>query len=58
MDLVERVGGDYTTVVGFPLKLVAHLLQSVGYPIPVNVKTCISASRSAVESIPGLIAKA
>lgn len=37
-NLVERVGGDYTTVVGFPLKLVAHLLQSVGYPISVNVE--------------------
>lgn len=37
-DLVERIDGDYTTVVGFPLKLVAHLLQSVGYPILVNVE--------------------
>lgn len=37
-ELVERIDGDYTTVVGIPLKLVAHLLQSVGYPIPVNVE--------------------
>lgn len=37
-DLVERIGGDYTTVVGFPLKLVAHLLRSVGYPILMNVE--------------------
>ncbi len=36
-DLVERIEGDYTTVVGLPLKLVAHLLQSVGYPIPFDV---------------------
>jgi septum formation protein len=37
-DLVERIAGDYTTVVGLPLKLVAHLLRSVGYPILVNVE--------------------
>lgn len=36
-DLVERIAGDYTTVVGLPLKLVAHLLRSVNYPILVNV---------------------
>ena len=37
-DLVERIDGDYTTVVGFPLKLVAHLLRSAGYPILVNIE--------------------
>jgi len=37
-DLVERIAGDYTTVVGLPLKLVAHLLRSAGYPILVNVE--------------------
>ena len=37
-DLVEGIAGDYTTVVGLPLKLVAHLLRSVGYPILVNVE--------------------
>ena|SRR6185312_6977926 len=37
-DLVERIHGDYTTVVGFPLKLVAHLLRSAGYPILVNIE--------------------
>jgi septum formation protein len=37
-DLVERIIGDYTTVVGFPLKLVAHLLRSAGYPLLVNVE--------------------
>lgn len=36
-ELVERIDGDYTTVVGLPLKLVARLLQSVGYPIPVSI---------------------
>jgi septum formation protein len=37
-DLVERIEGDYTTVVGLPLKLVAGLLQSIGYPIPVDIE--------------------
>lgn len=37
-DLVERIEGDYTTVVGLPLKLVARLLQSVGYPISVDIE--------------------
>lgn len=36
--LVERIDGDYTTVVGLPLKIVAHLLQSIGYPVAVNVE--------------------
>ena len=36
--LVERIAGDYTTVVGLPLKLVAHLLRSAGYPLLVNVE--------------------
>jgi septum formation protein len=37
-DLVERIDGDYTTVVGLPLKLVARLLQAVGYPIALDIK--------------------
>jgi septum formation protein len=37
-DLVERIDGDYTTVVGLPLKLVADLLRSAGYPLVVNVE--------------------
>lgn len=37
-ELVERIDGDYTAVVGLPLKLVACLLESVGYPISVNIK--------------------
>ncbi len=37
-DLVERIDGDYATVVGLPLKLVADLLGSASYPVPVNVE--------------------
>ena len=37
-DLVGRLDGDYTTVVGLPLKLVANLLRSAGYPLLVNVE--------------------
>ena len=37
-DLVERIAGDYTAVVGLPLKLVTHLLRSTGYPILVNIE--------------------
>jgi septum formation protein len=37
-DLVDRVDGDYTTVVGLPLRLVARLLRSAGYPVLVNVE--------------------
>lgn len=37
-DLVERIDGDYTTVVGLPLKLAARLLRSADYPILVNIE--------------------
>jgi septum formation protein len=37
-DLVERIDGDYTTVVGLPLKLVADLLRSASYPVLVSVE--------------------
>lgn len=37
-EFVERIEGDYTTVVGLPLKLVADFLRSVGYPIPVDIE--------------------
>jgi septum formation protein len=37
-ELVDRIDGDYTTVVGLPLKLVARLLGLAGYPIPVHVE--------------------
>ncbi len=36
-NLVDRIEGDFTTVVGLPLVVVARLLGSVGYPIPRNV---------------------
>jgi septum formation protein len=37
-DLVERIEGDFTAVVGLPLTVVARLLGSVGYPMPHNVE--------------------
>lgn len=37
-NLVDHVDGDYTTVVGLPLKLVDRLLRSVEYPLPVTVE--------------------
>jgi septum formation protein len=36
-DLVERIDGDFTTVVGFPLRLVARLLAQGGVTVPVDV---------------------
>jgi septum formation protein len=37
-DLIERIEGDFTTVVGLPLRLVARLLQSAGHPVPQDVE--------------------
>ena len=37
-ELIERIDGDYTTVVGLPLKVTAQLLLSAGYPIPRDVE--------------------
>ncbi len=37
-DLIERIEGDFTTVVGLPLRLVARLLQSAGHPVPEDVE--------------------
>jgi len=37
-DLVERIDGDYTTVVGLPLKVLARLLRSVGCTVPQDVE--------------------
>jgi septum formation protein len=37
-NLVERIEGDFTTVVGLPLIVVARLLGSVGYPVPRNIE--------------------
>lgn len=37
-ELVAGIDGDYTTVVGLPLKLVAHLLELVGCSLSVNIE--------------------
>jgi len=36
--LIDHIDGDYTTVVGLPLRLVANLLRSASYSVPVNVE--------------------
>lgn len=36
-DLIERIEGDYTTVVGLPLRVAAQLLRSAGDPVPRDV---------------------
>jgi septum formation protein len=37
-DLIERIDGDFTTVVGLPVKIVARLLLSAGYPVAQDVE--------------------
>src|SRR5438094_351804 len=37
-ELVERFEGDFTTVVGFPLRLVVRLLSHAGVSVPVDVE--------------------
>lgn len=37
-EFIERIDGDYTTVVGLPLKVAARLLLSADFPIPRNVE--------------------
>ena len=37
-DLVERIDGDFTAVVGLPLDVVARLLRSAGFPVPRDVE--------------------
>jgi nucleoside triphosphate pyrophosphatase len=36
-ELIERLDGDFTTVVGLPLRLVATLLEHAGASVPVSV---------------------
>jgi len=36
-ELIERIEGDYTAVVGLPVKVVARLLLSAGFPVPQDV---------------------
>jgi len=38
-ELIERLDGDFTTVVGFPLRIVARLLVQGGVTIPVDVES-------------------
>ncbi|HKT34728.1 MAG TPA: Maf family protein [Nitrospira sp.] len=37
VELIERLEGDFTTVVGFPLRVVAHLLTEAGMTVPADV---------------------
>jgi nucleoside triphosphate pyrophosphatase len=37
-DLIERIDGDFTTVVGLPVKVVARHLLSMDYPVPRDVE--------------------
>jgi len=37
-DLVESLDGDFTTVVGLPLRMVHGLLTQAGVPVPVNIE--------------------
>lgn len=36
-DLIERIEGDFTAVVGLPLKATARLLQSIDYSVPQDI---------------------
>jgi septum formation protein len=38
-DLIERLAGDFTAVVGFPLRVVARLLSQGGVTVPVDVES-------------------
>lgn len=38
-ELIERLEGDFTTVVGFPLRVVARLLAQGGITVPVDVES-------------------
>jgi len=37
-ELVSRIEGDFSTVVGLPLRVVAHLLGRRGIAVPVNIE--------------------
>jgi len=37
-DLIEKIDGDYTAVVGLPLHVSARLLRSAGYPVAADVE--------------------
>ena len=38
-ELIERLEGDFTTVVGFPLRVVARLLAQGGITVPVDLES-------------------
>ena len=38
-ELIERLEGDFTTVVGFPLRVVARLLAAGGVMVPIDVES-------------------
>jgi septum formation protein len=38
-ELIERLDGDFTAVVGFPLRVVARLLVQGGVPLPIDVES-------------------
>ena len=38
-DLIERLEGDFTAVVGFPLRVVARLLMEGGMTVPVDIES-------------------
>ena len=37
-DLIENIEGDFTAVVGLPLRVTARLLDVAGYPVPQSVE--------------------
>jgi septum formation protein len=37
-DLIDTIDGDYTAVVGLPLRVLTRLLRSVGYPVAQDVE--------------------
>jgi len=42
-ELIERLDGDFTTVVGLPLQLTAGMLEQVGVKIPIDLEALYAA---------------
>ncbi|HEU4684269.1 MAG TPA: Maf family protein [Nitrospira sp.] len=42
-ELIERIEGDFTTIVGLPLRLVAKLLREVGVEVPADIEALYAA---------------
>ena len=51
-ELIERLEGDFTTVVGFPLRVVSRLLVQGGIAVPSTLIRCISAGLTAPGTFP------